>query len=202
MENLVKLPNNFLKGIDKLLIKDKSRAIMQNVYFNNGFAYATDSIVAVKIDLAVYNLKGDDKHIFDGMYLSATGLTDLKAKRNDRLIAEKGKISLWSGKNKRYTVELIPEEDIGKYPNIEAVIPQKADIQGISRISFNAQKLLDVQKVYETIAGIYRESTSDNRQLILNFFAENRPILITNFNDTFKAAVMPRLMPKMQVSAQ
>lgn len=175
----------FLKGFEKIISKDKLKPVMNGVYFDNGKAIATDSHKLVKVDLELYGLKYVG--ILDGYYMDSEVLSECKAKSDQRVFLEKGKVLFVSNDSFKIikTLELQLMEEVGKYPNYEAVIPVGSN--PVEKIGINGKFLVEVQNLY-TLSG-----AGDGSKLRITFSGENRAIKITDEQGLFTAIIMPIL---------
>lgn len=180
LENGVEVSNTFLKGFDKIVNKDDLRPVMQGVYFDKGCAVATDAHKLVKASLKLYCVDGTN--ILDGYFLNGAILKEIKPKKGESIVITKGKITIHKNDMivKELTLQLMDE--VGTYPNYEAVIP--TEIQEVASIGINGNFLADVQNVYK--------KAGDNiEHLTVNMHGETRAVTLGDGKGLFLGLVMP-----------
>lgn len=180
---------NFLKGFDKIVGNDDLRQIIQNVFFKDGCAVATDGHKLVKVDLKLYDLNDDDINSLEGYLLDREVLNEIKLKRNQSLSFSKGVISVFSkGRIKPIkTIELITEEELGsKFVRFEAILGKKE--LPITAFRLDPKLLLDVENVYNNLP-----TTEINKREFLSIVSvECNGLRVQNINGSFEALVMQR----------
>lgn len=176
--------NNFLKGFDTITGKDVTRPIMMGVCFDDGFAIATDAHKLVKVDMQFYGLSFEDRNILDGYFMSNDVLKECKASIGQRVEIDEDCIVFISGISEAKRLKLTKTESLGKYPNVNAVIPKQS--KAIDRFGLNYQYALDIQKVYTAIC--------DMSELITTTHGEGRAITIKSKDGLFFSLIMPILI--------
>lgn len=182
LEKAVKASDNFLKGFDKLTSKDDLRPVMCGVYFDKGYAIATDAHKLVKVSLELYGLENCD--LLDGCFMPNEVLSELKVKKDQMIFIEKGSV-IFVGASGRIikTLPLVLMEEVGKYPNYEAVIPKER--KPLERFRIDGKFLTDIQNIY-TMSGY-----GDGTNLFINTHGENRAMTLTDKKGLFTGLLMP-----------
>jgi hypothetical protein len=189
LENLVKVSSNFLKGFDKIAGKDYLRPTTAGVYFTNGKAVATDGHKLLELDLLKYaETETETIHLLDGFFIDQEQLKEVKAAKNQTIWIGDGKIVVMSSKFKVLkTLELQKMDEVGRYPNYEAVVPSSENVKDVSRIGINPTLMIEVFNALK-FANI------DSIKCYLQFNGENKAVSIKHkdlSDDDFRAIVMP-----------
>ena len=182
LEKAVRASDNFLKVFDKITGKDDLRPILSGVFFDKGYAVATDSHKLVKVSLELYGL--EDCNLLDGYFMPNEVLSELKVKKNQMIFIEKGSV-VFIGTSGRIikTLPLVLMEEVGKYPNYEAVIPKER--MPVDRFGINGKFLTDIQNIY-TMSGY-----GDGNTLSINTHGENKAMTLTDKEGLFTGLLMP-----------
>lgn len=184
--------NTFLKGMINVTSKDDLRPIMCGVYFDNGHAVATDANALVKVSLAMWGVIGDSAHLLDGYFASNDLLKEIKTlSKSQYLTIGEGCIKVWSGRPKPLkTLELehVVNDNVGKYPDYEAVFP--TTFGPVEQFQINGKLLNNVQDVY--IQAVERSTGID--RLRIRTTAHARALTIDSTCGNFKGLLMPLLV--------
>jgi hypothetical protein len=121
---------------------DKLRPIMQCVYFENGYAYASDGSVAIKQTLGFQSViditELDGKLLHKDNYRAVMNFEFAQATIDG--------IECWNANGQRAFFEYFKPADTDKIPNYEAVIKGKRGITSLSFIGINPESLNRVTK--------------------------------------------------------
>ncbi len=163
--------NSFLKGKPhKCCGKDPQRPSMQYLYFKDGFVYATDATVLVKQNLlGCHDIPVEMHTLLDGKLLHAENAEALAVCnffefQDDKIIGHK------KGSKTKVLADLELEENVGKYPNINAVIPT-GERGSVSRFALNPKLLVQIQS-----AAVSIDKAAANTRL--NFYGETRSAVV------------------------
>lgn len=168
----------FLKGIDKVVSPDEMRPALGHAWFKNGFLYATNSHIAVKINLDFLSIEEDDQHLFEGKSFNREALKELSKITKDTMwyISDFG-ITIHNTK-----VILFSNEE-HNFPDIDAVIPKEQT--PIDSISVKSEYVKVVEAIYKNLGG-------EKQALIMEFYGTNKAVkLIGNYSEKFEAIIMP-----------
>lgn len=142
--------NNFKKKVQMHLacLKDETRPAMQCVYFNNGFAYASDTHILVRNRISeISGLNEAEIEALNGKFLHADFYKDM-LKYDNILIAEEG-IECTKGNGKAFFYFSTFE----KYPNAEKVLQSALNKQTVPtpQVSFDMKLMQRLNKaLYES----------------------------------------------------
>ena len=144
--------DNILKGfypnfkIHKICANDKLRPEMGYIFFKDGNAYATDSLVAIAAPLStISNFTDEENKLLDSKVVHATQFAKLLEMRNVNieLFGEKLCFYCTTKEGETVIIPLLYEYEIGKFPNVENVITQselkaKKDKEPINCVGLDA----------------------------------------------------------------
>lgn len=160
---------NFRKKISLACSDDDLHPILQHIFFDEGYAIATDARLLLKQSLKDNGFTQDEISIMNGKYLHAEAFNeifrcDMVTVSEDGFTCRKGAVKC-----------LIEFSDIGdsKYPNWKAFIPYLNTAQPVAAIGINI-KLLDI---------VNKITLSYTKALKFTFTAPNRGIIITPIDD-------------------
>ena len=185
MENKV-FNGSIFKGIDKIVSKDDLRPTMGVAYITKGNIVSTDAHVLTKINLKFFGLDEVSILKLEGKCIDGPTLQRLGSlKTAERWFVNDQGFNILKGSSGKVGLiyPLDNMEDIGKYPNFEAVIP--TDLTEQSSTSLNAQLLLNIDKVYSSNGGVGKDN------LEMRFHGRNRAITMHSSCDMFLGLIMP-----------
>lgn len=154
---------NFRKKISIACGTDELRPSMMHIYFNNGYAYATDAHILLKQKLKAHAFTDEEIEILNGKFLHAAAFNEVY--RYDHVtVSEKGFICR---KGPVKTIVEFTDFD-GNFPNIEAVIPT-GELKPIDSIGVNMAIIKKVEQL----------TLSYVKNVKMSFRAKNRAIIFT-----------------------
>lgn len=155
--------SNFLDAkLETICSNDDLRPAMQCVYFKDGYVYATDAHVAIKQHLSLHDIDEECAKILDGKLLHKSHLQIMKKCDWFEILPN-------GIKSKKGMMTITHEFYDDKYPDIEKVIPKKAN-SSLNVLGLNAVLLKKVQDVMFQTEG---------QHLKLEFTKPNGAILLT-----------------------
>ena len=164
MKNSVKI-GGFKTQIWKACSKDHLRPALTHAFVRNGFIYATNAHIAVKQSLYhIHDLDKDERETIEGKYFSEHLLMQLE--KCDIVQFKKDGIHTVNGNTKavyQYS------ECGGAYPDVDAVLPAKDNVQEVSAIGFNPTLF---KTMYDAMMKI-------ENQFRFEFNGQNRAIVVT-----------------------
>ena len=176
---------SIFKGIDKIVCKDDFRPTMSYAFINKNHIIATDSHCLVKIDLSFFSLDQESINYLDGKCIDKETLQKLGSMKSSQqfIINEQGFCLV----NKNFKISVIyplgKMEEIGKYPNYDAVIPEETKEQNYT--SLNA-------KLFLYLDTIFNNSVNAEGDLKMNFHGVNKAVTLKSKCGKFTGLLMPR----------
>ena len=174
---------SIFKGLDKILCNDDLRPTLGVAYIDKGNIVATDAHQLVKIDLSFFGIEKEDADILEQKCIdidTIKKLGSLKANQN-WFIDEQGIIVYKANSNKVGLIYPLEDmQEVGNYPNYNAVIPESPVEQ--SSFGVNPNFMLNVAKVYEA-------KEKDNLKVVLH--GKGRAITMRSKCEKFLGLVMP-----------
>lgn len=133
---------SFLQSkLENITGTDDLRPAMQCVYFKDGFVYATDAHVLIKQSLSdVHGFTDEEIKILDGKMVHRDVLKKLHSLENVK-VTEEGIVADLSVNAKATYHYFDTQGDSFRYPNAEAVIPQKFGDTTDKKIKFDPRNL-------------------------------------------------------------
>jgi len=119
----------------------------------------------------------------DGMLIHAKHFQKLKGYDNATWLNAGEIIKLIDSKKEDYLIECKSEEDIGTYPNWEAVMPKKEDRVDVSQIGVNFALAAKLQKAMDTLA------------CKMTFTGKDKAILVEPEQGNEKSDIIGLIMP-------
>lgn len=158
----------FKTPIWKACASDNHRPALHHAHIKDGYIYATDAHIAVIQSLKeVHDISAEEIAILDGKFFSVSILKALD--KCDVVIFKEDGIHVTIGKVRAvYQYDSEP----GKYPDIEAVVPQPNQKEPVARFGINYRLLQKLGEIMNT----------DTNQLALEFFGETRACVVTKAN--------------------
>ena len=178
---------SIFKGIDKIVSNDELRPTMNHAFIDQNNIIATDAHCLVKIDLSFFGLDQESINHLNGKCIDKETLQKLGSMKASQqfTINEQGFCLL----NKNFKISVIyplgKMEEIGKYPNYDAVIPE--EIKEQSYTSLNA-------KLFLYIDNVFNNGYHTNGRLKMNFHGVNKAVTLTSECGKFKGLLMPRML--------
>ena len=178
---------SIFKGIDKVVSNDQLRETMNNAFVDKNHIIATDSHCLVKIDLSFFGLDQESIDHLNGKCIDKETLQKLGAMKSNQqfIINEQGFCLL----NKNFKISVIyplgKMEEIGKYPNYDAVIPEEIKEQNYT--SLNAKLFLYLDTIFNN--SVYAEG-----DLKMNFHGVNKAVTLKSKCGKFTGLLMPRMI--------
>lgn len=135
---------NFTKTFKlwKACSNDDARPVMEYVYFKDGYAYASDSHILVRVPLEECSTFDDESRaLLDGCLIRGSvlkyivGLGSVLVKKTDDGVVY---LETEIGEN-TIKIYLAKNGDILKYPNAEAILQSKAENATTQKIGFNSK---------------------------------------------------------------
>jgi hypothetical protein len=176
---------SIFKGIDKVVANDDLRPTLSHAFIDKNQIIATDAHCLVKINLSFFGLDQESMDYLEGKCIDKETLQKLGAMKTNQqfIINEQGFCLV----NKNFKVSVIyplgKMEEIGKYPNYEAVIPEEIKEQNCT--SLNAKLFLYLDTIFTNC--IYSEG-----ELKMNFHGTNKGVTLNSQCGQFKGLLMPR----------
>ena len=167
-------------ALHKVCGKDELRPAFDYIWFHNGFSYATNGHVAVKIPTNEIFTNDDEAcKLLDGKLIHLD-IWRMMVFGKHCLVSTDGfiKFALNSKQLPSLTVPFSPQNEM-KMPNIDSVWMEKKDAQPLHRIGVNPTILKNATDALAI-------STAD-----LYLQAENKAILVTHRSTDGQAIVMP-----------
>ena len=176
---------SIFKGLDKIVCKDDLRPVMGVAYIDKGNIVATDAHHLVRIDLSFFGISQEDAELLEQKCIDIDTLKKLGAlKASQRWFINEQGINVYKANgNVGLIYPLEDMQEIGKYPNYNAVIPE-SQVE-LSHFGVNSQLMLNVEKVYSG------NGVGDPSQLKVMLHGTNRPITMRSGCDKFLGLVMP-----------
>lgn len=139
------IKNNFNKKVQMHLAcaKEETRPVMQCIFFNDGFAYATDSYILVRNRISeISGLEAHEIEALNGKFLHADFYKDM-LKYDNIMIAEDG-IECSKGSDKVFFYF----SKFDEYPNAEKVLAAALNQQAVpmSQVNFDMTLMLRLNK--------------------------------------------------------
>lgn len=174
------MKNTVKHALHKACGKDELRPAFDYIWFHNGYAYATDAHVAVRIPThEIFTNDKDACKLLDGKLIHRDiWRTMVFGKRC--LVSTDGtvKFELNAKKLPSYDVPFSSQGEM-RMPSIDAIWPLKKDANPLRRIRVNAMYLLRATQAINIEAPK------------LTFFYEHKAILVTHHRTDGQALVMP-----------
>ncbi len=148
---------------------DQLRPTMNNVYFSDGYLYATDAHIVIKQSLKLHDFEEEEIKAVDGKYIHVNVMKELV--KYDYLSFKEDHIFVIGG-NVKAKFDYNNDEE-GKYPNIAAVIPNPKDAAAIDGIVVSS-KLLNI------LGNCMIKDITNG--LKLTFYGEHRGIVVATPN--------------------
>lgn len=143
---------------------DELRPVMQCIYFNNGFAYASNGIVCIKQTMSFHSVIAlenlDGRLLHRDSYKTIMGFEFAEANGSG--------IECWNTNGQKAFFEYFEPGPNDKIPNFEAMINPKRGLTSLSFIGFNPGEFDKLVKALYAPAGNYR----------LQFTGIDSPILV------------------------
>lgn len=187
-----------MKKIHLVAGKDQFRTSQQYIQIKNGFAYATNSHICIKMPLVELfgnesDLNSKDYNFYikandwqkQGFY-KAFSIKFLYNDPNAHIIAAFDKKN-----NQIGMIEIITEDAFktiaGSYPDIESILPENnnRELEQIDAIGLNPELLFNLCEAIGQNLGTYK----------LSFYGQNRTIKVTTSQCETIGILMPCLLP-------
>lgn len=176
---------NFKKDLSIACGTDDLRPIFQYVIFENGYAICSDATIVVKHNLLNYDFTEEEIELLNGKCLHKETFKEIS--RYDYIEIEEDKLNCLKH-NVKTTFYLKDLQDIGKYPNIKAVINDKIDSEKIENIGISLKLINKIQKLSLT--------EDKGKGFDMKFNGKNKIILIKGIGLTWEEETFG-LMPKL-----
>ena len=168
------------KGVNKAIGGNPSRPAFSYAQIKQGFLYATNAHVAIKIDLKkFYSLSDGIIEILNGKYLPKEMIIELSKIKKKEFV----KIDS-NGFHLNFKSLLFKDFD-DVYPDIDKVILDDSKQESLDRFNINAFLLADIYDIYNKEIG-------NIDGLIINTFGKNKHLKIQNDDKSFVAILMPK----------
>lgn len=173
-----------MKPIHKVSGKDDLRVTQQFIQVRRGFVYATNSYAAIKIPIdELFNniVEADEELYFEAKAWGAINMHKaVKLERNGLLFTAYDK--------KHKSLGIIEAVDastfavkIGRFPDINIVLPNEANQTAIENIGFNYNLLSDLCDAFGASETGFK----------FTFFGIHRAILVTHIDSKALGIIMP-----------
>lgn len=180
-----KIIKNFQCRVDYACGSDELRPVMENIYFKDGFLYATDAHIGVRHKLDLHGFDPEEIELMDGKMIHKNVFKEVY--KHHFVKAEKDGLFCTTG---NIQVKYFWTRTENKFPNLESVLQEclKKTDEKVANIGLNLHLMSKLKNVF-TYSNPYGKSCE------LLFTNQRKGVLCTPASDGFVLDQLGIIMP-------
>ena len=176
---------NFKSQIHLACSNDELRPVLNYIFFEDGYAVATDAHILIKQKLELHDFSDEEIEQMNGKALHGSKFKDILKYHHVQI--KEGKIHCLNKKGVSFEFDFDDVSDM-KFVNYQAVIPTSKDVTEISEIAVSSILISKVQKLVVNDA--------PGKSIVLRLHGANKSILMRSCGKTLEEEMI-LLMPTM-----